>query len=202
MGPRILLVESEIISRRKISQFLASGGYAVHEAESGRTALNLLQSSRFDLIVVDLRLIDGINGIEVVACAASLQPGVISVVLGRPKDLGDCNAIDAVFVSKPVRLEELRLKIALLLIHQTQIVGITTSTRAMIANIRSQRAASIIQGQRCEELCARLRKSFSRNLQLRERARDLKDQLSVTLSSCAGLLSRVASLHSINPRMD
>jgi DNA-binding response OmpR family regulator len=183
MGPRILLVESEIVSRRKISQFLSSGGYSVCEAGSGRTALNLLHTSRFDLIVSDFRLIDGIKGIEVLACADSLQPGVILVLLGRPSDLRHCNSIDAAFVAKPIQLEEFRLKVSLLLVHQTRLAALAPSTRAMILNIRSQRVASVIQGQRFQELRAHLEESLSQNLRLRARALELKNQLAHMMSS-------------------
>lgn len=183
MGPRILLVESEIVSRQKISRFLSSGGYSVTEAGSGRTALNLLHTSTFDLIVSDFRLIDGTEGVEVLACAEGLQPGVILVLLGRPSDSRHWNSIDAAFVSKPVQLEELRLKIALLLIHQTRFTELASATRIMIANMRSQRAASVIIGQRFQELRVRLEAALSENAQLRERALELKNQLRNMVSS-------------------
>lgn len=190
MGPRILLVESEIVSRQKISRFLSSGGYSVTEAGSGRTALNLLHTFTFDLIVADFRLIDGTDGVDVLASAEGLQPGVISVLLGRPSDLRHWNSIDAAFVSKPVRLEELRLKIALLLIHRTHFTELAPATRIMIAKLRFQRATSVILGHRFQELCASLQESFSQNVQLRERALELKNQLQYMISSTDTLADR------------
>jgi DNA-binding response OmpR family regulator len=176
MAPRLLLVESEVISRRRISRFLTSGGYSVTEAASGRTALNLLATSKFDLVIADFRLMDGIEGSEVLACAEGLQPGIISLLLGRPSDLTHGKPIDAAFVVKPVQLEELRLKIGLLLIHQTRVPDIP-ATKVMIAKIRSQRAASMIQGARFQELRVRLEETLSQNLKLREKSRELTKEL-------------------------
>jgi DNA-binding response OmpR family regulator len=181
MGPRILLVESEIVSRGKISQFLSSGGYSVKEADSGRAALNLLDTFSFDLVVSDFRLMDGTEGVDVLAYADGLQPGVLTVLLGRASDLRRCGSINAAWVSKPVQLEELRLKIGLLLIHQTCVTELPPATRITIASIRSQRAWSVIQGERFQELCFRLQETRSRNLLLRERALELKGQLQDTI---------------------
>jgi len=181
MGPRILLVYSEIVARRKISRFLSSGGYSVKEVDSGRAALNLLDTRSFDLVVSDFRLMDGTEGVDVLAYADGLQPGIITVLLGRPSDLHRCNSSNAAFISKPVRLEELRLKIGLLLIHQTCVTELSPSTRIMIASIRSQRAWSVIQAERFQELCLRLEETRSRNHLLRERALELKGQLQDTI---------------------
>ena len=79
MGCRILLVEAETISRRKITELLISEGYSVEEADTGSAALHLLESSNFDVVVSDLRLLGRITGADVVDFAALRNHGVITI---------------------------------------------------------------------------------------------------------------------------
>jgi DNA-binding NtrC family response regulator len=120
MAPEILLVTSEIVSRRKIAEFLAAGGYSVSEAGCFETALRLLQTFRYDLIVSDFHLIDRSDGVDLLSCAERIQPGVISVLMGREGDLRRCKSASSAFICKPVPLPALRLKIGLLLIHRSR----------------------------------------------------------------------------------
>jgi hypothetical protein len=69
----------------------------------------------------------------------------------------------------------------LLLIHQTSVTELPLTSRIIIAKIRSQRAWSVIQRARFQELCCCLQETRSQNLLLRERALELKDQLQHTI---------------------
>ena len=58
MGKRILLVDDEAEIRNVFSTALKSGGYEIVEASGGKQALDLLQTEKFDLILLDQMMTD------------------------------------------------------------------------------------------------------------------------------------------------
>jgi CheY-like chemotaxis protein len=63
MIPKILLVEDDPINRDVINWYLKSL-FDVSLAENGNEALELANNTRFDLILMDINLGKGMNGIE------------------------------------------------------------------------------------------------------------------------------------------
>ena len=61
---RVLIVDDCPTDRAVMSHRLTSNGYQVMEAESGATALRLMMSDRFDLVLLDI-IMPGLDGIEV-----------------------------------------------------------------------------------------------------------------------------------------
>ena len=59
----ILVVEDEPASLKLLSHFLRKEGYRVSEASDGAEAIELLGTSRFDLVLTDIRmpLLDGVT---------------------------------------------------------------------------------------------------------------------------------------------
>lgn len=78
MGARILLVEDYDKTRLMIAHLLRRAGYQVTPAAQGESAINLLQSEQFDLVLADI-LMEDVDGIEVlhVAKQQSYNPQVI-----------------------------------------------------------------------------------------------------------------------------
>ena len=64
MGNRILIVEDEEKLARFIELELSHEGYEVEKTGDGRDGLELLQSGRFDLCLLDIML-PGLNGMEI-----------------------------------------------------------------------------------------------------------------------------------------
>ena len=64
MAERILLVEDEEKLARMVELELQYEGYEVEKAFDGRTGLELAQSGRFDLVLLDIML-PGLSGMEV-----------------------------------------------------------------------------------------------------------------------------------------
>lgn len=62
MSKNILVVEDEPASLECISHFLRKEGYRVSEARDGAEAIELLDNSRFDLVLTDIRMprLDGV----------------------------------------------------------------------------------------------------------------------------------------------
>jgi len=60
--PKILIVDSDVRALAVIETFLVNGGFEVATAGSGEAAGNLLQSSQYDLVLVDDRFADLTSG--------------------------------------------------------------------------------------------------------------------------------------------
>ena len=76
----ILLVDDEEIFRKRLAQALTRRGFSVHEAGDFDGAMAVLQNFEPELALIDLRM-PGKSGLELVAEAKRLQPGIRIVVL-------------------------------------------------------------------------------------------------------------------------
>ena len=61
---RVLVVDDEPTVRQVVVGYLRRDGHDVSEAHDGSTALDLLESERFDLVVLDMML-PGVNGLDI-----------------------------------------------------------------------------------------------------------------------------------------
>lgn len=108
--PRVLAVDDESLIRMSLRIALAREGYAVDTAASGLEAMAMLDRSRYDLILLDLRLPD-VSGMEVLRYARSVDPAVkIILVTASSCDAGVFEAAQegaAGVVTKPFTLSQL-----------------------------------------------------------------------------------------------
>lgn len=77
---RILVVDDEYSIRLLLSEELSHEGYEVATAASGEEALVMLEESKFDLMLLDLKM-PGIDGLEVMEEAAQLAPNTVVIML-------------------------------------------------------------------------------------------------------------------------
>ena len=110
MRLRILFVEDHNDSRHTLSRLLRHYSYDVVTAPDYRTASTMLDASRFDVLLSDIRLPDG-DGCDLVLEAKSKQPLVAIALsaLGSPQDeeRGMSCGFDHYFV-KPLDVRQLR----------------------------------------------------------------------------------------------
>jgi len=110
----ILLVEDEQSLARGLEYNLSSEGYSVTLAIDGKEALNIIQSKRFDLVVLDIMLpyVDGFDIARHIRVNDKKAPILFLTARGgvhdRIKGL-ELGADD--YMTKPFHLEELLLKI-------------------------------------------------------------------------------------------
>jgi PAS domain S-box-containing protein len=78
----LLLVEDEHRVRQGIGRLLRILGYKVHEAEHGNQALELWPSisAEVDLVLTDMVMPEGVNGLELVAHLQALKPGLKAMI--------------------------------------------------------------------------------------------------------------------------
>jgi len=63
-GETILVVEDNAVMRRVVVRQLSELNYSVYEADSGRTALDMLENGAVDLLFSDVVMPDGMDGFE------------------------------------------------------------------------------------------------------------------------------------------
>jgi len=61
-GPRILLVDDEVVFTTNMSKLLTNRGYSVTPVNSGDSAIRELEENDFDVVVLDLKM-PGMDGI-------------------------------------------------------------------------------------------------------------------------------------------
>ncbi len=111
---RILVVEDNDDLLDLTSGMLAKSGYQVRCARNGTEALRMLQSEEFDLVLSDIVMPNGINGIEIAREARRLNKsikvllasGYAGDVLERHRAVGEFPIID-----KPFRMPDLAARV-------------------------------------------------------------------------------------------
>ncbi len=108
---RILVVDDEATIRLALSRFLRTRGFEVEVAESGNAALEVLATSRFSLLLCDLRM-PGISGHELVSRALAIDADLGIIMLTAVNDAASATealsggAFD--YLTKPVELLDLQ----------------------------------------------------------------------------------------------
>lgn len=110
--PCILIVEDEAKMRRILELNLAEDGFATMTAGDAESALKLLQSGTFDLVITDLKL-PGMNGLEFLQAAKRINaalPVVVMTAFGTVETAVDAMKAGAAdYVLKPFSLDEMRM---------------------------------------------------------------------------------------------
>ena len=118
MGQRILLVEDEAHLRDVIRLNLDLEGYDVTSVNSGKSALEEVDSKRFDLVLLDIMLpeIDGFKVCENIRLRNMKVPILIISAKGGSQDKIQGLKLGADdYLAKPFNLEELLLRVKNLL---------------------------------------------------------------------------------------
>ena len=115
LGGRVLVVEDDADLREVMAGALAGDGHAVVEAADGRAALDALAAQTFDLVLLDVGLGPGPDGVEV--CRRLRGAGEAAHVVAVTARDGEADAVLALeagaddYVTKPVGIAELRSRV-------------------------------------------------------------------------------------------
>jgi two-component system KDP operon response regulator KdpE len=122
---KVLIIDDEPPIRKLLRMGLATQGYEVLEAPSGKVALDLLMQDPA-LIILDLGLPD-IQGHELLRTIRARNDSVPVVVLSsRGDEAGKVQALDLGaddYITKPFGMEELLARLRAALRHQLQVQG-------------------------------------------------------------------------------
>ncbi len=111
---RILVVDDEATIRLALSRFLRTRGFDVEIADSGVAALDTLRTSRFSLMLCDLRM-PGVSGLDLVPRALEIDSDLGIIMLTAVNDAS--SATDALssgafdYLTKPVELPDLQASV-------------------------------------------------------------------------------------------
>ncbi|MCD6343104.1 MAG: sigma-54-dependent Fis family transcriptional regulator, partial [Spirochaetaceae bacterium] len=103
---KILVVDDHELIRKTLKKALDDEGYRVSLAQNGSECLKAVQSSEFDLILLDMRLPD-MNGLEILQKLKETNPDIAVIVMTAYGDLESSQramtlgAFD--FLHKPVK---------------------------------------------------------------------------------------------------
>jgi CheY-like chemotaxis protein len=108
---RVLVVDDQALVAESLKVALEFQGYEVHTAESGREALALLESLKFDVIFTDFGMPE-MNGHEFASIIKAREPRQpIIMVTAHADSILNVEALPQVdmVICKPWSLEELRV---------------------------------------------------------------------------------------------
>lgn len=108
---KILVIEDDELSRRTLMKLLEREGYEVAGVENGQEAFHLVKENNFELIIADVRLPGGMDGISVLKNIKQISdfPSKMFIITGyadnnapiRAKELGVTG-----FFKKPFDIKE------------------------------------------------------------------------------------------------
>jgi YesN/AraC family two-component response regulator len=110
----LLLVDDDPFILEGIGEDLESNGYLVSRASSGETAVDLLESTQFDMVITDL-VMDNTDGIQVLKKAKELNSDTQVIILTGFGDMD--SAIKALrsqaddFLLKPCESQEMLFRV-------------------------------------------------------------------------------------------
>jgi len=111
---RILVVDDELSMRDFLSIMLKKEGHEVVAAENGGSALKVIQSEIFDLLITDIKM-PGVDGMEVLKTVKEVSPETVVIMITAFATTG--TAVEAMklgaydYITKPFKVDEIRLVI-------------------------------------------------------------------------------------------
>jgi len=120
---KIFIVDDELVMRKSLSGWLERDGYEVDTAASGEEAIEKLKKTRFDLLLVDIKM-EGISGLDVLKHVRENDPDVAVVMITAYGSIS--TAIEAIkngaydYLLKPFDPDELGVLIEKIVEQQAQ----------------------------------------------------------------------------------
>lgn len=112
---RVLIVDDEVVVREILARKLSSLGYVCECSANGQTALDMMASRKFDIVLADIKMPE-IGGCELVKKAAEVSPGSAVILIAPVVDIEV--AVDALkdgaydYITKPFSLEEVSISVS------------------------------------------------------------------------------------------
>lgn len=115
MKPRILVVDDEESIREFLKIMLNKEGYEVTTADSGQTAIDVLEKRNFDMVVSDLQM-PNVTGMELLAYVKDSCPDVVFMMItafGTTETAVEAMKMGAYdYITKPFKIDEVKMNIA------------------------------------------------------------------------------------------
>jgi DNA-binding response OmpR family regulator len=105
--PAILVVEDDDDLRDTIGKMLTEGGFRVDTAATGWEAIAIVEEKPFDLVVTDIRLPGGLDGLQMTRHLRERHPSLKCLFISGDADPVVCDPTLDDFVTKPFQPFEL-----------------------------------------------------------------------------------------------
>ncbi len=108
----ILIVDDDHAHRTMLKTLLGGWGYKTEEADDGQTAIEKVKERPFDLILMDIRMIN-VSGLEALSAIKSYNPAIPIIIMTAYSSVE--TAVEALkngaydYLTKPLDFDELRL---------------------------------------------------------------------------------------------
>ena len=134
MGQRILIVDDKTDIRDSMCEYMRMAGFAAESAGSAEAALVLIREAPFDVMVADIEM-PGLGGLELTRLVKRDSGTDVIVMTGYTQNYSYEDAINigaSDFVIKPVRYEELLLRVRRVLRER----GLTEERNRMLEKLQ------------------------------------------------------------------
>jgi two-component system, OmpR family, response regulator len=111
---RVLIVDDEEAFANNIAKLISKRGYDIKAVYNGQSAINALDESDFDVIILDLKM-PGLDGLSTLKIIKGKKPSVEVIILTGHGSMD--SGIDGIqmgafdFIMKPVRFDDLYEKV-------------------------------------------------------------------------------------------
>ena len=112
----VLVVDDEAAIRYSVSKTLQRVGYSVREAGSGDEALEIVRGQRFDVVLTDIRMPPGLDGVDLVRVLKDIDPDMVVILMTAYPSLN--TAVEALrlgahdYLIKPSSSQDIRASVA------------------------------------------------------------------------------------------
>lgn len=162
MAGRILVVDDDSFNRRTLVRLLKSKSYFVQNADNGRVALSLINSSAFDAVITDFHLGNGIDGLDILNHFNGLFPEKCKILMsGTATDVQSrCTSIGALYFSKPVNVDALLISIEALVPKPTVDANLIFAFRQRSKELREKTEANRRRFRQLQQKSLMMQKRF------------------------------------------
>ncbi|MFH1490699.1 MAG: sigma-54 dependent transcriptional regulator [Pseudomonadota bacterium] len=108
----VFIVDDDLAHRTMLRTLIAGWGYGIEEADDGSAAIERVRESAFDLILMDIRMIE-VSGLEALSEIKTLNPAIPVIIMTAYSSVE--TAVEALkngaydYLTKPLDFDELKL---------------------------------------------------------------------------------------------
>jgi DNA-binding NtrC family response regulator len=143
-----LIVDDEALIRFGLEKFVKKEGFNTYTASSGTKALEIIEDKEPDIVLLDMKLQDSIDGLELLKIIKNSRPEVTVIMISGQKELHD--AVTAMklgardYQEKPIDFDKLREVLNTVRDElTTESVDITNGDDLMFASPKMQKVMAI-----------------------------------------------------------
>ncbi|VAW34842.1 Response regulator of zinc sigma-54-dependent two-component system [hydrothermal vent metagenome] len=109
---KILIVDDESLIRFGLEKFVKQEGFTAFTAGSGTKALNIIEDKEPDIVLLDMKLQDSIDGLEILKVIKNSRPEIIVIMISGQRELYSAVAAMKLgardYQEKPIDFDKLR----------------------------------------------------------------------------------------------